>query len=99
VSGGWLTQDGDAVVVRIRVTPRAGRDRIDEIRGDRLHMRVAAAPADGAANESVRRLLARETGIAKTRIELVRGAKNREKDFRLQGATTAEIREAIGEDR
>lgn len=96
MSDGWLKQDGEAVVVRVRVTPRAGRDQIDEVRDDRLRVRVAAAPSDGAANESVRRLLARSSGIAKSRIALVRGAKAREKDFRLEKATAAEVRAALG---
>lgn len=95
VNGDWLTQDGEAVVIRVRVTPRAGRDRVDEIRDNRLRVRVASAPADGAANDSVRRLLARSAGVAKSRVELLRGAKSREKDFRLTGASAETVRARI----
>ncbi|XHS02712.1 hypothetical protein ACFB49_43330 [Sphingomonas sp. DBB INV C78] len=59
-------------------------------------MKVAAAPADGAANDAVRALLAKRLGLARGAVELVHGATAREKRFRLTGdpaALTAKLAE------
>jgi hypothetical protein len=67
------------------VRPRAGSDAIVGWRGDRLQLRVRAAPVDGAANEAVRALLAERLGCARSRIEIVRGQAARTKVVRIVG--------------
>ena len=64
----------------LRLTPRAGRDAVDgvDVEG-RLRVRVAAPPVDGAANESLIRLLARELGLAPSAVRLESGAGSRQK--------------------
>ena len=42
-------------------------------------MRVAEAPADGAANEAVIRLLARALGISRSELSIISGAASRHK--------------------
>ena len=70
--------------IAVRVTPRAGRVRIELVEGAiRLH--VTEAPEDGRASEAARALLAEAMGVAKTRLTLVRGATSREKLFRFDG--------------
>ena len=66
----------------LRVTPRAGGESVRRD-GDRIAVRVTAAPADGRANDAVIVLLARALGVAKTRLTLVRGAASRDKRVRL----------------
>jgi len=66
----------------LRVTPRAGRESLRRD-GDRIAVRVTAAPADGRANDAVIMLLARALGVAKSRLTLVRGAASRDKLVRL----------------
>ncbi len=56
-----------------------------EIVGDRLKMRVTAPPAEGAANQACREFLAKTFGIAKGRVEILSGAKSREKRILLKG--------------
>jgi len=68
--------------IALRVTPRGGRDAIED--GiDGLRVRVTAPPEDGKANAAVQRLLARALGVAPTRLTLIRGATARDKVFRL----------------
>lgn len=71
---------GDEIAVR--VTPKASRDRIVAEDGQ-IRVYVTCLPEDGKANEAVRKLLAKRLGLAKTRLELVRGAKSRDKVFRV----------------
>ena len=70
--------------IRVRVTTRAGRDEVAGERDGMLLVRVRAPPAEGAANEAAARVLARHFGVAPSSVELVRGARAREKLFRLQ---------------
>ncbi len=64
----------------VRLTPRGGADRVDGVGEDgALRVRVAAPPVDGAANEALCRLLARELGIARGGVRLVAGESGRRK--------------------
>lgn len=50
-----------------------------------MRVRVRAAPVDGAANEALCRLLARELGVARSAVVLERGASARVKLVRIDG--------------
>lgn len=68
----------------VRVTPRAARDVItgfDELGAVRV--RVTAAPAGGAANAAVTKLLAKRLMLPQRAVVLVRGGTNREKVFEI----------------
>lgn len=71
-------------VIAIRVTPRSARPGIGRWREgadgrEELEVRVAEAPADGAANEAVVRLLARALGTSRSEVEIISGAASRHK--------------------
>lgn len=70
------------VRLTVRVTPRASRSAV-RCEGDVIRIHTNAPPADGAANDAVRRLLAEALGVAPTRLTLLRGAASRDKVFRL----------------
>ena len=50
-----------------------------------LRVRVAAAPVDGAANESLMRLLAKTLGVAPSSVTIVAGAAGRTKTIDVDG--------------
>jgi uncharacterized protein YggU (UPF0235/DUF167 family) len=66
----------------VRVTPGAKSESL-AIEEGRLSAKVRAKPEDGKANEAVRQLLAEALGLAPSRIEMLRGATSREKQFRV----------------
>lgn len=82
--------------ITVRVTPRGGRDAIEGWAGDVLRVRVAAAPADGKANEAIVRLVARALGVPPSDVRLVSGARGRTKVLEASGLTPAEARERLG---
>ncbi|MEP7158105.1 MAG: DUF167 family protein, partial [Chloroflexota bacterium] len=57
----------------VRVTPRGGVDRVDGVgpKGE-LRVRVRAAPADGAANAALVRLIADACATAPSRVHIER---------------------------
>jgi uncharacterized protein (TIGR00251 family) len=73
--------------VAVHVQPRSHRSEILGWQGGRLRIRTTAAPADGEANREVARQLARAYGVPPSRVELLRGARGRDKIFRISGAT------------
>jgi uncharacterized protein len=78
--------------VRVRLTPRAGADRLDGVVDGVLRARVAAAPVDGAANEALCRLLSREVALPRSAIRLVSGATARVKVVELDGVGEEALR-------
>lgn len=66
----------------VRVTTNAGRNAVQQEDG-RLRVMVTTVPEDGKANAAVIKLLSKALGVPKSRIELMRGAKSRDKTFRI----------------
>ena len=84
----------------MRVTARAAKPGIggwrDAGEGKReLEVRVAAAPADGAANAEVVALLAKRLGVAKRDVEIIGGETSRHKRVRV-GLSIDEIMHRLG---
>ena len=72
--------------IAVYVHPRARQRRI-ALRGEnRYEVWVPEAPADGAANKAVQRLLAEALTVAPSRLVLIRGHTSRRKVFQLMSA-------------
>ena len=75
-------------ILAVRVTPRSAKPGVGEWKSDPggrpfLEVRVAAAPADGAANDELIKLLAKALGLAKSQIVIVSGVTARLKRIEL----------------
>lgn len=66
----------------VRVTPGA-RVELLEIVEDRLLLKTRTKPEDGKANAAVLELLAAALGVARSRLQLLRGATGRDKLVQL----------------
>ncbi len=71
-------RDGD-LYLEVRVQPRASRDQISGYADGRYKIRICAPPVDNAANAYLLKFLAHEFGIAKSRLEVIRGHSSRNK--------------------
>jgi uncharacterized protein YggU (UPF0235/DUF167 family) len=58
---------------------------VDGVIDGMLRVRVAAPPVDGAANEALTRLLARELDVPRRAIDVVGGASSRVKTLAIDG--------------
>lgn len=85
----WI--EGSRVRIRVRLTPKGGRESIDGFQdtpdGPALKARVRAAPEDGAANAALERLVADWVGIPPRDVRLASGHKSRVKTIALTGDT------------
>src|SRR5213593_245010 len=88
---GYLRVESDALLLCVKVQPRASVSEIGEPLGNELRVRVTAPPVDSAANEAVLRLLAERLGCARNQIELARGQTSRHKVVKLHGLSAATV--------
>jgi uncharacterized protein (TIGR00251 family) len=86
---------GEEVRLRVRVQPGASRSKIVGERDGVLVVRLTAPPIEGKANEALRRLLARQLRVPRSGVEIVRGAKSRDKLVQIKGMTEKALREAL----
>lgn len=87
-----LAETQAGVTFTVRVIPRAGRTAIAGVRGDALLVRLAAPPADGAANDALIALLSREFGRPKRDVAIIAGPASRDKRVAIAGLAA----EAVG---
>ena len=93
----YLRATRDGVVLRVRVQPRSSKNEVEGSAGESLKLRVTAPPAEGAANEACRSLLAKRLGIAKGRVEIISGLKSREKRVLLRDVDKKSISSKISD--
>ena len=77
----------DDVVLDLHVQPGAKRTEVAGTHGDRLKIRLAAPPVDGAANDELVRFVAEAFGVPRRNVTIVMGSTARRKRVRVEGAT------------
>ena len=85
-----LSPAADGLRVAVRLTPRGRADRIEGIATAAegrsvLKVSVTAPPAEDRANTALVALLAKEWGLPKRDIAIVRGPKSRDKTVHIAG--------------
>jgi uncharacterized protein len=80
----------------VRLQPRARRNAILDERDGVLRVSVAAAPIDGQANAALCKLIAKRAGVARGRVNVIRGERTREKVVRVEGVEPEDLRRVLG---
>ena len=83
--------------ITVRLQPRSRVDELVEMRDGVLIARVSAPPVDGRANRALCRLVAQRSGVAPSRVTIVRGDRSREKLLRVEGVEQAQLEATLGE--
>ena len=83
-----LDRRPNAIRIPLKVVPGARRDVVVGLLGDRLKVRVAAAPEAGRANVAVLRLLAETFGVAVGDVGLIAGTASSMKTVEVTGDVT-----------
>jgi hypothetical protein len=79
----------DGILITVRVIPRAGKSAIAGTRGEALLVRLQAPPVDGAANEELIAVIAKQLGVPKRAVTIVAGERSRQKRVRVAGIDAA----------
>lgn len=91
----WVRAHAGGIRLIVHAQPRASRTEIAGLHGGALKIRLAAPPADGAANRELVTLLADRLGCAKSAVEIERGAGSRTKHIAVRGVAVETAREAL----
>jgi hypothetical protein len=84
-----VAETRDGIRIAVRAQPKAGRDAIDGVRGfpdgERLAVKVTAAPDKGRANAAVTALLAKALGVPPSSVTVASGETGRDKIVAVVG--------------
>jgi len=83
------TEDGSSL--EVRVTPKAGRDRVLGVRNHVLCVAVHAPPEKGKANQALLRFLAKILGVSRSSLDLLSGDTSRNKRIGIAGLEPREV--------
>ncbi|HXY19470.1 MAG TPA: DUF167 family protein [Gemmatimonadales bacterium] len=81
----WLRETASGVSIAVLVAPRASRTAVAGPVADRLRIRVAAPPVEGAANDELTRFLARTLRLPRAAVTVTAGAAGRRKTILAEG--------------
>jgi uncharacterized protein YggU (UPF0235/DUF167 family) len=89
------------LILHVRLTPKAGVDRVDGWSRDAegrpvLAVKVRAQPVEGEANAALERLLAKTLGVPRSAVRVVRGGQSRLKAVEVEGVDEAAVERAFG---
>ena len=85
------------MILHVKVVPGSSRDRVVGKYGDAIKVQVSAAPEKGKANAAVIKVLAEFFEIKPSQVELIGGAGNPRKQFRLSGLDEAVFTEKLAD--
>ena len=88
-----------AITFQVRVVPRASRSEIAGEYDGALRVRLTAPPVDGAANEELVRLLAKELKVRTSVIEIRSGHTSRLKQVRVKASIVPLLQELAAADK
>jgi uncharacterized protein (TIGR00251 family) len=87
------------VRLHLLVQPRASITGIAGIHGDRIKIRLASPPVEGAANEALVSFLAKTLGTSRSAIEITAGKSGRRKTVVVTGVLVAVAQRLLGKPR
>src|SRR5215813_100124 len=90
-----ITATATGTRIRLRVQPRASRERLEGVRDGYVRLRLTAPPVDGAANAACIIFLAKILHISRGQIHIQAGEKSREKLLHITGMTPAQVATAL----
>ena len=83
--------EGNAIVFRVQVVPRASRSEIVGEHNGSLRVRIAAPPVDGAANDELIAVLAKKVKVPRSAVTITSGKSARLKQVRITSAKDLEL--------
>ncbi|MGD9692728.1 MAG: DUF167 domain-containing protein [Phycisphaerales bacterium] len=90
-----VSASGGGVLIRVKAVPGAKRDEISGVLGDRLKVRVSAAPEGGKANAAICAVIAGALGVRARDVSVVQGASGAEKVVEARGVSAEAARRAL----
>ena len=84
-----------AVELTISVVPRSSRCEIAGIHNNSLRIKLTSPPVDNEANKQCCEFIAKQLGIARRQVAIIRGQTSRHKVLRIEGVVEQEVQEKL----
>ena len=86
-----------AVLLRLRVQPRASRNSIRVEADGRIRVTLTAPPVDDAANQALVAFIAGQLGVARRTVRVESGARSRDKVIAVTGISLQSVKTLIAD--
>ncbi len=90
-----ITESGTGVTFAVRVVPRAAVNEIVGEHDGALKVRITAPPVDGAANDALIKLLAKQFRVSRSDVEIVGGGTSKSKRIKISNLSRSKFEEMI----
>lgn len=90
-----IEQSGDDVLIWIKAVPGASRDEIAGVMGERLKVRISAAPEAGKANKAICKLIVKALNVKSKQVEIESGQTNPQKIVRISGINIDAVKQGL----
>ena len=90
-----ISERAGAVRFSVHVRPRSSRCVIVGVREGALDVALTAPPAEGAANEELRKLLSRALEVRRGDVNIIVGTSSRSKLIEVNGVNTTSARDLL----
>jgi uncharacterized protein len=84
--------EDNSVSFSVRVIPQSSKSEIVGEHDGAMKVKLKAPPVDGAANDEMIRLLAKELGVSRSEVEITSGQTSKIKRIRVFGIHTDQLR-------
>ena len=84
----FIREHSKGIVFQVFIQPRASKDVIVGLHGDRLKIKVAAPPVDGEANKRCIQFLAKCLAVPRSTLQIISGHNSRNKQVLLESEQT-----------
>ena len=91
-----IKKTAQGVSFAVKVAPRASRNELAGLEAGALKVRLTAPPVEGAANQALIKLLAKELKVAKGKVAVVSGERSRNKRVEVIGLGPEQLRKRLG---
>lgn len=75
---------GSDLLLRCHLQPKASKDEVAGLHGDRIKLRITAPPVDGKANAHLLQWLGKLFKVPKSRVVILQGETGRSKNILIQ---------------
>ncbi|RTE67184.1 YggU family protein [Amphritea opalescens] len=80
----FYTWQDDSLILRCHLQPKASSDAIVGLHDDSVKIRITAPPIEGKANAHLIKFLAKQFGVAKSSVTILKGELGRQKRVKIE---------------
>lgn len=77
-------QESGSCTLEVHVVPRASANKVVGVVEGRVKIKIASPPVDGRSNKALTEVVAKKLGVARSRVEIIKGHRSRHKTLLIR---------------